>query len=535
MSMRDRLDRLVAGSKSAARKFGQAVLQPRYASIVFAGAEVGVNLLPMLAPIVNVAKEIVEMCEQMESNKRAAQQLTQKCSDFVTTLEEALRPKFPSLTLEENIRQALAIIKLVAIRVKALTEKHKVKAFLEEQYIANEIGDCISTLDRCLSNLYLQSGMAIIETQHMFERNRMRDHEEVVDRMSTVQDTQSAILQITREYREDIRNFQAFMQEILGQLEKTNDPRRFGLAANLHLLLQETGDLLPNLHLEHGEVQVSTTMLRTTREHNVTDYYLGTFLGKQKVVVKTIRSALADNPEWIRRFRREAEVWTKVWKEDKGTYTVPVLGFVKEPHTDLPNMCLVYPYYEHNALDYVRNNDTTDHMRILQGIAKGLAFMHDMDVMHGDVRGASVMIDEHGKPLLSEFGLSKIIEDANKNPTVILSCELQLSQRWAAPEVLDGGMQSKSSDVFSYGMTVLELLTHEAPWYYLRDKSTFAFTSKVVRGQRPERPTLPIISVRGLDDAVWDLLQKCWAENPLERPDMHSIVESLQALKHTSR
>lgn len=531
IAVRDRFGRLAVRSKSAARRFRQVFWQPRFASLVLAGADVGVSFVPMLAPVVEVAKKIVEMCEQMGANKRAAQQLAEKCETFLALLERAIRP---SPELEYDILEARDAINWVAGRVEELQSIGRVDAFLEESAIADRISDCIAKLDNCLLKLQVQSMLDIKDTQRKFERNRAEDHQELVNHVSELKKGQENMQVLIREERSHFDRMLGWVQNTLGELLK-DAPRHSGLAANLHGALKETGSLLPNLLLEHGEVQVSNTPIPTNRDPGVTDYHLGTYLGKDKVVVKKIRGALADNPEWKRRFDREAKMWRTLWEKDHGTYIVPVLGFVEEPrvhqHQEI-HMCLVYPYYPNGtAIEYVQKEPYTDHMRILRGIAKGLAFMHDMDFMHGDVRGASVMIkSDDGSPLLTEFGVSKIIEDAGKQ--VLLSRQMQYSEKWWAPEVLLLSQQSMRSDVFSFGMTVLELLTHEEPWYYVPNpRNTNTITARVADGARPERPKEDIVKTRGLSDALWNFLQECWMQEPLERPDMNRVVEFLEEEK----
>ena len=95
----------------------------------------------------------------------------------------------------------------------------------------------------------------------------------------------------------------------------------------------------------------------------------------------------------------------------------------------------------------------------IAGIANGLSYLHAQvpPVIHGDLRGANVLIGDSGEPLLCDFGLAVIVEDLVNMP---ISSALQGSgnPRWMAPELLIGeDMVSTQSDVWSLGMLMLEV------------------------------------------------------------------------------
>ena len=83
---------------------------------------------------------------------------------------------------------------------------------------------------------------------------------------------------------------------------------------------------------------------------------------------------------------------------------------------------------------------------------------HAPQVIHGDLRGANILISDDGEPLLCDFGMAVIIEDLTQMP---ISASLQESgnPRWMAPELFRGDMciTSSQSDVYSLGMVLLEV------------------------------------------------------------------------------
>ncbi|XP_028778261.1 BRASSINOSTEROID INSENSITIVE 1-associated receptor kinase 1-like [Neltuma alba] len=92
--------------------------------------------------------------------------------------------------------------------------------------------------------------------------------------------------------------------------------------------------------------------------------------------------------------------------------------------------------------------------RIALGVARGLAYLHnhcDPKIIHRDVKAANILLDEEFEAVLGDFGFAKPMDYED---TAVLG-----SVGHIAPEYLSTGMSSEKSDVFSYGVMLLELLT----------------------------------------------------------------------------
>lgn len=114
-----------------------------------------------------------------------------------------------------------------------------------------------------------------------------------------------------------------------------------------------------------------------------------------------------------------------------------------------------------------------------------------------------------------------MIEDVNKS-----SCSSGLtgSVRWAAPEVLDGTTESASSDIYSFGMVILELLTGAPPYFEYR--SGAAVIRALMKGAQPKRP----IERVWFSDKLWALTQRCWSIEPGSRPTMEVMLTELREM-----
>ncbi|GJN34510.1 hypothetical protein PR202_gb23175 [Eleusine coracana subsp. coracana] len=93
--------------------------------------------------------------------------------------------------------------------------------------------------------------------------------------------------------------------------------------------------------------------------------------------------------------------------------------------------------------------------------------------------------------------------------------------RWMAPEVIEHKPYDHKADVFSFGILMWELLTGKIPYEYLTP-----LQAAVGVVQKGLRPTIP----KHTHTKLAELLQKCWQQDPAERPDFSEILESLQRI-----
>lgn len=166
-------------------------------------------------------------------------------------------------------------------------------------------------------------------------------------------------------------------------------------------------------------------------------------------------------------------------------------------------------------------------MQMIRSIGKGIRILHSMQppVVHGDIKGSNIFINAQGHPLIADFGVSRIVEDITGVP-FSQSNGVSDSYRWFSPELYVGtGSLSTSSDIYAYAMTMLELITNQQPYSYI--KHTTEVVIKSSTGARPRRPTEPHIIARGLDDNLWDLMTICWNGDPTARPSIDRVLAGI--------
>ncbi|KAI0647129.1 hypothetical protein C8Q79DRAFT_606405 [Trametes meyenii] len=119
-------------------------------------------------------------------------------------------------------------------------------------------------------------------------------------------------------------------------------------------------------------------------------------------------------------------------------------------------------------------------------ILLGLNYLHERDIIHRDIKGANMLVDNKGGIKISDFGISKKIDDNLLPGHRAHRPSLQGSVFWMAPEVVQQKAYTFKADIWSVGCLVVEMLTGEHPWPHL---SQMQAIFKV--GSAKAKPSIP--------------------------------------------
>ncbi|KAG9048424.1 hypothetical protein FS837_012872 [Tulasnella sp. UAMH 9824] len=166
-------------------------------------------------------------------------------------------------------------------------------------------------------------------------------------------------------------------------------------------------------------------------------------------------------------------------------------------------------------------------MPLLIQAAEAVNVLHtaEVPIAHLDVKPDNFLINDKEGVELCDFGLSRILNGA---PSGLTTGAGGGTYAFQAPEyMLDGTKYSKSLDLFSFGSSILTILSGELPF---KRASNAMIITKVTAGQKPQQAEYQIPFTAPVSDAIWKLMNKCWDSEPDNRPTMTEVIQELRRI-----
>ncbi|CBJ32979.1 hypothetical protein Esi_0399_0011 [Ectocarpus siliculosus] len=149
-------------------------------------------------------------------------------------------------------------------------------------------------------------------------------------------------------------------------------------------------------------------------------------------------------------------------------------------------------------------------------ILQGLVYLHSERVIHRDIKGGNILIDDRGVVKLCDFGASKLL-DADSFTGLGEHTRVG-SPLFMAPEILLREEYGPQVDIWSLGGAVLEMATGQPPWHTLNLRTPVALINWVKRTEGP--PPLP----DSLSQPLTKFLLRCFERNPSKRATAKELL-----------
>jgi serine/threonine-protein kinase len=218
----------------------------------------------------------------------------------------------------------------------------------------------------------------------------------------------------------------------------------------------------------------------------------------QPVALKFLPETLVGDSDWLVRFRGEVRAARQV---------------------SHPNVCRVYDIAEVDgftflSMEFVQGEDLAGLLRrigrlspdkaaeMARGLAAGLAAAHDKGVLHRDLKPGNVLIDEHGRVRLADFGLAGVEHESEG---------LSGTPAYMAPELFDRKPATVQSDIYALGLVLYEMFS---------GKQAFSGTTVGELARLHHEITPPPLTqlVPGIDPMADRIILRCLAKDPAQRP-----------------
>lgn len=252
--------------------------------------------------------------------------------------------------------------------------------------------------------------------------------------------------------------------------------------------------------------------------------------GRSVAIKKLTVSSLVKSQE---DFEREVKKLGKVHHVNlvalDGYYWTPSLQLLI--YEFVPGGNLYKHLHEGSGENYLSWNER---FNIILGAAKGLAHLHQMNVIHYNLKSSNILIDSSGEPKVADYGLAGLLPMLDR---YVLSSKIQSALGYMAPEFACKTVKiTEKCDVYGFGILVLEVVTGKRPVEYMEDD--VVVLSDMVRGALEEGKVEECVDDRlqgkfPAEEAipVMKLGLICTSQVPSNRPDMAEVVNILELIR----
>ncbi|XP_007908799.2 ephrin type-B receptor 1 [Callorhinchus milii] len=240
--------------------------------------------------------------------------------------------------------------------------------------------------------------------------------------------------------------------------------------------------------------------------------------GKREIyaAIKTLKAGYSEKQR--RDFLSEASIM--------GQFDHPNIIRLEGVVTKSRPVMIITEFMENGALDsFLRQNDgqftVIQLVGMMRGIAAGMKYLSEMNYVHRDLAARNILVNSNLVCKVSDFGLSRYLQDDTSDPTYTSSLGGKIPVRWTAPEAIAYRKFTSASDVWSYGIVMWEVMSFgERPYW---DMSNQDVINAIEQDYRLPPPM-------DCPASLHQLMLDCWQKDRNARPKFAQIVNTLDKM-----
>ncbi|KAL2471057.1 Receptor-like serine/threonine-protein kinase NCRK [Abeliophyllum distichum] len=269
--------------------------------------------------------------------------------------------------------------------------------------------------------------------------------------------------------------------------------------------------------------------------------YRGHLKNGRIVAIKRIKTKAGPDAEYI--FFTEIELIARVHH----CHVVPLLGYCSEYHGKHAERLLVFDYVPNGNLRECLDGgsgqclDWNTRISIALGAARGLEYLHEAAaprILHRDVKSTNILLDEKWRAKITDLGMAKHLHNDGIQSCTSSPARMQGTFGYFAPEYAIVGRASLKSDVFSFGVVLLELITGRHPIHKSDNKgeeSLVIWATPRLHDSKRVITELPDPRLKGTFpeeemQVMAYLAKECLLLDPDSRPTMTEVVQILSTV-----
>jgi len=242
------------------------------------------------------------------------------------------------------------------------------------------------------------------------------------------------------------------------------------------------------------------------------------------VALKIFRISMHETQEKIEDVTRRLVRESKVWQKLHHTNIQPYLGYCSDVGL---SVALVSPLCSNGSImKYIFSNPSASRLQLVREVARGIEYLHSLDVIHADLHCKNILVDEEGHARLVDFGRARVIGEAGYRTAFMAG-----TAPYMAPELLPTNndvdvdhLFSKQSDVYAFAMSSFEIFTGDGPFKCYNFPMDYQIVPLIQQGKKP-KCTLRVQSL--ISRNMWKIMEDCWADKPEDRLSAEEIVRKM--------
>lgn len=234
---------------------------------------------------------------------------------------------------------------------------------------------------------------------------------------------------------------------------------------------------------------------------------------------------IANDDEAMKDFFKEIEIILKF----DSPFIAKFIGYSLKDFEDNPSPVIITEFTSNGTLDEVlykekRSNapdewNGTTKMKVIYGIATAMSHIHSKGIIYRNLNTSNILLDDYLLPKISNFAF---VTSENYIPNIISPYPIR-NALYYPPEILREEKYTKASDVYDFSFVLFEIITGKKPFiernsHKLKDQLYF------MHGGRPKFDN-------NVPNSYKELIEKCWADDPNDRPTFDEIITLLETEK----